>query len=59
MKTFVLIISESVLNMVSYYLNRKNIPSHLARSIVEFNEETWLEGIERQGRMFTYTTSKY
>ena len=57
MKKFMLPISvvlEYFANLAEKFLHRKQQPTLLALGIVEFNQEKWLDGIVRQGRLFEH-----
>ena len=57
MKKFMLPISvvlEYFVNLAEKFQYRKQKPTLLALGTVEFNQEKWLDGIVRQGRLFEH-----
>jgi hypothetical protein len=45
------IIAEYLQGKIERILNRKKSPSFLSLSVVQFTNESWLDGIVRQGRL--------
>jgi hypothetical protein len=45
------IIAEYLQGKIERILNRKKNPSFLSLSVVQFTNESWLDGIVRQGRL--------
>jgi len=57
MKKFILPISvvlEYFANLAEWFRHRKQKPTLIALGIVEFNQEKWLDGVIRQGRLFDH-----
>jgi hypothetical protein len=55
MKLLLQIIAESFQGKIERLLNRKKVPSFLSLSVVQFTNESWLDGIIRQGRLNDHT----
>jgi hypothetical protein len=51
MKLLLQIIAEYLQGKIERILNRKKNPSFLSLSVVQFTNESWLDGIVRQGRL--------
>jgi hypothetical protein len=57
MKKFMLPISvvlEYFVSLTERFLHRKQKPSFMALSVVEFTQENWLDGVVRQGRILDH-----
>jgi hypothetical protein len=55
MKLLLQIIAESFQGKFEKLANRKKVPSFLSLSVVQFTNESWLDGIIRQGRLNDHT----
>jgi hypothetical protein len=54
MKLLLQIIAESFQGKIEKILNRKKVPSFLSLSVVQFTNESWVNGIIRQGKLEDY-----
>ena len=48
------VVLEYFRDKVEAFLHRKKKPTFLALSVVEFTQESWLDGIIRQGRLMEH-----
>jgi hypothetical protein len=57
MKKFMLpinVVLEYLTRKVEWFMHRKQKPTLIALEMVEFTQESWLDGIVRQGKLMGY-----